>query len=250
MSRGLVRWRPGALGALVTLGVCFIHARALAEEAADPYDATTQEEAQATKHSGPVAPWSGQLFLIGVGITDGSAAAPDQGVMEPTLFWSFGLSFSMWYVYLATGFELLNFEDRQPLVQDVYDPEQGEHTVAASATSLGGCIEAGLNYPLLIPLNAEDFIELVPTVTYGLYGVGPLSRNVEHCVDCLSDDVDVDYGGGDFLGLSLGAFWASGVPLRGAFGLTSSYRHYLHPGDARLTRQLLFAATIRLARGP
>lgn len=193
-------------------------------------------------------PWSLELYL-GAGSSSGSPAAPAQGVYGPAGMFSLGLGGSLWFVHVGTGFEVLSFDDRSPLVQDVYSTDSGQETVHSSASAPAGYFEIGLNYGLHIGLGGESFIEVLPAVSYGLNGVGPLGRSVGNCFDCESQDISVDYLGGDYVGFMLGAMWGSGMPLHGSFGLTPVFRYYLHPGDARLRSQFLVALTLHIGSG-
>jgi hypothetical protein len=199
-------------------------------------------------------PWSVELQLPAAGPIRGKPAQPDAGVYGPTWNWSMSLAASVWYVHGAVGFEFISFDDRDPPMLLVTDLEgENEQTVTDEADAVSAFAELGLNVPILIRLargkgDDNQFIELLPCITYGKTWVGPLTRAISDCIDCEIADVDVDYVGGDYVGFMLGTFWTAGDPFRGAFGLTTTYRHFLNPGERALIEQLSVGLTIRIVR--
>jgi hypothetical protein len=198
-------------------------------------------------------PWSVDYQLLSAGPIRGKHAQPNTGVYGPTWNWSMSLGASFWYVHGAVGFDFMSFDDRDPPMLDVTDLQgENEQTVTDRADAISSFAEVGLNIPLLIRLargkgDENQFIELLPCVTYGKTWVGPLRRSISDCIDCSIPDVNVDYVGGDYAGFMLGTFWTAGDPLRGAFGLTTTYRHFLNPGEHALIEQLSVGLTLRIA---
>jgi hypothetical protein len=199
-------------------------------------------------------PW-GFGINIGAGPTWGRPAQVDKGVFDPT-FEGPHLDFnaSVRYVYVGAGGGLLGFDDQEPLIQEITDLGGSNRKTAISTAVTGtGFGEIGLNYPLLIRMrkgegDENQFIEFLPIVTYGFCGVGDLSRDVQNCIDCKSEKLSVDYQGGDYLGLTLGIYWAIGPIAHASFGLTTTYRYFIQPTERSLTKQLFFSLTIRVAR--
>jgi len=218
-----------------------------APPAAEPPPPQDAAPGAAAATPGKAAPWALALHF-GLALPFGPDAAPAQGVRGPEVGVDMGFLGSYWYGYAAAGFSVLLFDDHNPLKQRVVSTKEGEYTAESSASTATGWVEIGGMYTFSIGLGKDTFIELVPSVGYGLLGVAPLTRSVSDCIDCASEEIGVDYQGGQYARFTLGAFWASGKETRGRFGLTTSYQRFLTPGAASLTDQLTFWMTIGAGR--
>ena len=117
-------------------------------------------------------------------------------------------------------------------------------TRTASGSATAGYAEAGLAYRFFINIARSQRtgealgIALRPAVGYGFQGIGTISREISHCIDCDSQTV-ADYHGGQYVRFQLGLHFAGcGDKGCGFIGVSPSYQYFWHEDVPGLTGYL------------